>query len=85
MAAWLQVAFLLYVCRVMVFWMWKRGMDPDNSAIPYLTALGDLLGGAFLGLAFQSLEWVGVPEFSVEQTNFNQTLSLNEFNETSVL
>lgn len=85
LAAWLQVAVLLYVCRVMVYWMWGRGMDPDNSAIPYLTALGDLLGGAFLGLAFQTLEWVGVPEFSVQQTGFNQTMSLGEVNATSVM
>lgn len=74
-AAWLQVAVLLYVCRVMVFWMWRAGMDPDNSAIPYLTALGDLLGGAFLGLAFQSLQWVGAVEFSA-QANQNSTTSL---------
>jgi len=58
-AAWMQVALLLYVCRVMVFSMWSRGTDPDNSAIPYLTALGDLLGGGFLALAFLLLHLVG--------------------------
>jgi solute carrier family 41 len=47
----------------MVFWMWGRGTDPDNSAIPYLTALGDLLGGAFLGLAFLFLSLLGAKEF----------------------
>jgi solute carrier family 41 len=62
-AGWLQVALLLYVCRVTVFWMWSRGTDPDNSAIPYLTALGDLLGGAFLGLAFLLLALLGATEF----------------------
>lgn len=58
-AAWLQVAVLLYVCRVMVFYMWSHGTDPDNSAIPYLTALGDLLGGGFLAVAFLLLHLLG--------------------------
>jgi len=61
-AAWLQVALLLYVCRVMVFSMWSRGTDPDNSAIPYLTALGDLLGGGFLAIAFLLLHLLGEME-----------------------
>ena len=64
LASWFQVALLLYTCRLMVFGMWRAGIDPDNSAIPYLTALGDLLGGAFLGLAFQALDWVGREEFN---------------------
>ena len=63
-AAWCQVAILLYICRVMVYSLWRSGLDPDNNAIPYLTALGDLLGGAFLGLAFQSLDWLGGQEFT---------------------
>ena len=58
-AAVLQVSLLLYICRVMVFAMWSRDIDPDNSAIPYLTALGDLLGGAFLSLAFLFLHMTG--------------------------
>ena len=32
--------------------MWNRGNDPDNFCIPYLTALGDLLGTALLALTF---------------------------------
>ena len=35
----LQVAILLYLCQILVYWMWKRGVDPDNAAIPYLTAV----------------------------------------------
>ena len=34
-----QVAILLYLCNVLVYWMWSRGTDPDNAAIPYLTAV----------------------------------------------
>ena len=43
----------------MIGWMWSRGTDPDNSAIPYLTALGDLLGTGFLAVAFHLLYLVG--------------------------
>ncbi|CAK5108441.1 unnamed protein product [Meloidogyne enterolobii] len=43
---------LLYICQWLVplMWIWKQ--NPDNAAIPYLTALGDLLGTAFLYAAF---------------------------------
>jgi solute carrier family 41 len=54
-----QVGLLLYFCHIIVHWMWKRGIDPDNSAIPYLTALGDLLGTSFLALAFLLLNAFG--------------------------
>lgn len=48
----LQVAILLHIANWLVHFQWKRSVDPDNAAIPYLTALGDLLGGAFLTCAF---------------------------------
>ena len=43
----------------MIFQMWKSSIDPDNSAIPYLTALGDLLGTGLLAVAFHFLYIVG--------------------------
>lgn len=43
----------------MIHWMWSRKIDPDNSAIPYLTSLGDLLGISLLAVAFQFLYLVG--------------------------
>ncbi|XP_076048601.1 solute carrier family 41 member 1-like [Oratosquilla oratoria] len=58
-AAFLQVMILLYVAYVMVHWMWKVAIDPDNSAIPYLTALGDLLGTGLLAIAFHFLYAIG--------------------------
>ncbi|KAJ0174582.1 hypothetical protein K1T71_009690 [Dendrolimus kikuchii] len=58
-AAMAQVFLLLAISHYMVKWMWKMGMDPDNSAIPYLTALGDLLGTALLGMAFSLLYAIG--------------------------
>jgi solute carrier family 41 len=36
-----------------VLWLWLSGIDPDNAAIPYLTAMGDLAGGALLAITFR--------------------------------
>lgn len=64
-AAMLQVAALLYIAYIMIHWMWKRKIDPDNSAIPYLTSMGDLLGISLLAIAFQFLYLVGDQDFDV--------------------
>lgn len=48
----LQVMLLLYVAHIIIHAMWRYKIDPDNSAIPYLTALGDLSGSLLLALAF---------------------------------
>ncbi|KAL1419086.1 hypothetical protein MTO96_005202 [Rhipicephalus appendiculatus] len=53
------VFLLLYLSRCMVYWMWARQIDPDNAAIPYLTALGDLLGIGLLALSFHLLRTLG--------------------------
>jgi len=58
-AALIQVGFLLYSAHVMVHWMWSVSIDPDNSAIPYLTAIGDLLGTGLLAIAFHFLYLIG--------------------------
>ncbi|XP_076262435.1 solute carrier family 41 member 1-like [Rhynchophorus ferrugineus] len=55
LAAILQVATLLYIAYILIHWMWKKRIDPDNSAIPYLTSVGDLLGITLLAIAFQFL------------------------------
>ncbi|TRY64356.1 hypothetical protein TCAL_04282 [Tigriopus californicus] len=51
LASLLQVSMLLYVAEKLTLWLWKMRIDPDNASIPYLTALGDLLGGIFLTVA----------------------------------
>ncbi|KYN06847.1 PREDICTED: solute carrier family 41 member 1-like [Cyphomyrmex costatus] len=51
-ASLLQVMLLLYVAHIIIHAMWRCKTDPDNSAIPYLTALGDLSGSLLLALAF---------------------------------
>lgn len=50
-----QVGILLYVADLIVRLMWRRSLDPDNFSIPYLTALGDLLGTGFLALCFRGV------------------------------
>ncbi|XP_019735070.1 solute carrier family 41 member 1-like [Hippocampus comes] len=57
-AALLQVVILLHIANLMVRWLWQRGLDPDNFSIPYLTALGDLLGTAFLALSFRLIHQI---------------------------
>lgn len=54
----LQVMLLLYVAHIIIHAMWRYKIDPDNSAIPYLTALGDLTGTMFLALAFWFLQGI---------------------------
>ncbi|GMR50574.1 hypothetical protein PMAYCL1PPCAC_20769, partial [Pristionchus mayeri] len=55
-AALVQVIVLLYLCQWLVAFTWSLGFDPDNAAIPYLTALGDLLGTALLFVTFHIVD-----------------------------
>ncbi|RZC37868.1 solute carrier family 41 member 1 [Asbolus verrucosus] len=50
-----QIMLLLYIAHIMIHTMWRFKIDPDNSAIPYLTALGDLIGSSLLLVAFMFL------------------------------
>ncbi|XP_044047874.1 solute carrier family 41 member 2 isoform X2 [Siniperca chuatsi] len=58
-ASLIQVFSLLCTADSMVHCLWRRGKDPDSYSIPYLTALGDLLGTALLSLAFLVLWYIG--------------------------
>ncbi|GFS39494.1 solute carrier family 41 member 2 [Trichonephila inaurata madagascariensis] len=53
-AALLQVALLLYMAHCFVHWLWKWGFDPDDAAIPYLTAFWGLKGLGFFGPFFSN-------------------------------
>ncbi|XP_044741596.1 solute carrier family 41 member 1-like [Chrysoperla carnea] len=55
----IQVSILLYICHIMIYKMWRNEVNPDNSAIPYLTAIADFLGMAFLSAAFEFLYLIG--------------------------
>jgi len=59
MAGMIQVLLLLYLAEVLIQYLWIKRVDPDNSAIPYLTAMGDLIGTALLAIAFHVLYAVG--------------------------
>ncbi|XP_065910900.1 solute carrier family 41 member 1-like [Dysidea avara] len=58
-AAVLQVVVLLTVAYWLVHFLWKRSCDPDNFAIPYLTAFGDLLGTGLLAVVWLILWHIG--------------------------
>jgi len=55
----LQVIILLLICYWLVHFAWRRNKNPDNICIPYLTAIGDLLGTAFLAICFHVLYLTG--------------------------
>ncbi|KAK2587188.1 hypothetical protein KPH14_002933 [Odynerus spinipes] len=75
----IQVMLLLYIAHIIIHAMWRHKIDPDNSAIPYLTALGDLTGTMFLALAFWFLTQINQKYESCElldaATVNNSTLS----------
>ncbi|XP_040075181.1 solute carrier family 41 member 1 [Ixodes scapularis] len=58
-AALLQVIALLPTTNVIVRALWRHKVDPDSSAIPYVTALGDLLGTGLLTLVFWAMSQLG--------------------------
>jgi len=51
-----QARVLVLAARALVVGLWQRGIDPDNGAIPYVTALGDVVGTAALTAAFYVLQ-----------------------------
>ena len=73
LAALIQITFLLYLCYCMVHFMWKLGVDPDNSSIPFLTALADLIGAFLLAGAFFILSSINDPNASNDFTTVTLT------------
>uniref|UniRef100_A0A7G3AYY0 Putative solute carrier family 41 member 1 isoform x3 n=1 Tax=Lutzomyia longipalpis TaxID=7200 RepID=A0A7G3AYY0_LUTLO len=57
----IQITLLLFVAHIIIHAMWRWKIDPDNSSIPYLTALGDLSGSSLLLVAFIFLDSIGRP------------------------
>ncbi|XP_062848632.1 solute carrier family 41 member 2 isoform X2 [Trichomycterus rosablanca] len=58
LAAFTQVFLLLCIADWMVRCLWHYGRDPDSFSIPYLTAIGDLLGTSLLALCFYLLWFI---------------------------
>lgn len=63
-----QVTFLLQLAYNFVHWLWRVGVNPDNSAIPFLTALADLIGAVLLASAFVILYLIGDINASIDAT-----------------
>merc|ERR1712003_554095 len=55
LATLLQEWILLYACVHVVHMQWRRSIDPDSAAVPYLAALGDVCGTALLLTTFYIL------------------------------
>uniref|UniRef100_A0AC34RIM7 SLC41A/MgtE integral membrane domain-containing protein n=1 Tax=Panagrolaimus sp. JU765 TaxID=591449 RepID=A0AC34RIM7_9BILA len=47
----IQFLILFYTCMVLTRILFAKNIDPDNNAIPLLTALGDLTGTVFLAIS----------------------------------
>ncbi|XP_054165098.1 solute carrier family 41 member 3-like [Oppia nitens] len=56
-----QITILLYLAYVSVLWAWKRHINPDNSAIPFTSALADVLGNCLMAGAFAFLHSINDP------------------------
>lgn len=69
----IQLMCLLYIAHIMTHTMWRHKIDPDNSAIPYLTALGDLFGTSLLLLAFMFLNAINHSYAPFEYGKLNPT------------
>ncbi|CAG2108573.1 unnamed protein product, partial [Medioppia subpectinata] len=65
----IQVSILLYIAHVLVPFLWSKKIDPDNSAIPGIMAMGDLIGTALLTIAFLVLVTFGDPNAVSKQIN----------------
>lgn len=61
----LQVFILLCIADWMVYGLWHYGRDPDSFSIPYLTAIGDLLGTSLLSLCFYLLWFINKKDTQV--------------------
>ncbi len=72
----IQVALLLYLAYVSVLWAWKRRINPDNSAIPFTSALADVFGNCLMAAAFTFLDSIGDVNAQVNETD-NFTIASN--------
>ncbi|RKP07829.1 hypothetical protein THASP1DRAFT_16510, partial [Thamnocephalis sphaerospora] len=54
-ASMLLVAGLLVAAKWITLALWRRSLDPDNYALPYITAIGDVAGTIALVLVFMAI------------------------------
>ena len=63
----IQLFILLYLAFISVFWAWKRRINPDNSAIPFTSALADVLGNCLMAIVFLFLKAIQDPNALYEE------------------
>ena len=91
----IQVIIILYIGYCFVNLLWLLGANPDDNAIPILTALADLLGTIVLVSGYMFLSSIGdvnashfdeglLPTKSIASIVYNAT-SLNITNGTTIL
>ena len=78
----LQLVILLYLAYVSVFWAWKQGINPDNSAIPFTSALADVLGNCLMAGTFTFLHSINDPNAhiitpSIKYSQFNHQFNIS--------
>lgn len=78
-----QVGILLQACDNFVHWLWSIGVDPDNTAIPFLTAIADLIGSVLLALVFVLLYQIGDPN-AMNAIGYTVTYHIDTINGTVV-
>ena len=71
-----QVTFLLQLAYNFVHWLWRVGVNPDNSAIPFLTAFADLIGAVLLASAFVFLYLIGDVNASIDSSTGHDVSSI---------
>ena len=72
-----QIAILLYLAYISVLWAWKRHINPDNSAIPFTSALADVLGNCLMAAAFTFLNSINDINARVDDSPMgNSTLAV---------
>ncbi|RWS30668.1 solute carrier family 41 member 1-like protein [Leptotrombidium deliense] len=81
----LQVFIMLYIGYCFVHILWRLGFNPDNSAIPILTALADLLGSIFLACGFLFLQAINDPNALITDATTSTTSNLIATNVTEIM
>ena len=76
-----QLLLLLYLAYVSVFWAWKRRINPDNSAIPFTSALADVFGNCLMAVTFLFLKFIN-DENAAEDSDDGVTTIANIVNGT---
>jgi hypothetical protein len=86
--AMIQVVILHLICYNLVHFIWRLKKNPDHVSIPFLTAIGDLLGTSLLFLAFHVAYLNGNTSIgTVTTTAFvtNTTMTTSYYNSTTPL